>query len=258
MRIGVVGARGFLGSQVASHLAAGGYDLLPITRDSGAPSALDVLIDCNGDARRFWAQENPGASFAANVETVRDRLSDLTFGLYLYCSTVDVYGAATASPAANRESSPLDPATMPTYGLHKFLAECLVRHHAADHLILRLGTLIGPGLKKNPIFDAAHGAPIRQTPDSTISLLHTDYAVRAMERLIEKGLTGVYNVTSSEAIAVADMVAMVDAATGRKAEYIRPAEQIHTSYDISIGKISEHLELTSSAEMLEGFLENSI
>ena len=51
------------------------------------------------------------------------------------------------------EDTPVDEAGLHPYGLHRRRLEKFVEDHFANHLIVRLPGLVGPGLRKNVIFD---------------------------------------------------------------------------------------------------------
>lgn len=254
MIVAVVGAAGFLGGFIARHLAAHGHQVIAIGRGEPLPGrAVEALVDCNGDSRRFWANANPADSFRANVASVAERaLAPVPAGRYVYMSTIDVYGAARADRARNGEDAPLSPAGLDAYGFHKLLAEQVVRFHAARPLILRLGTLIGPGLKKNPVHDAVTGAPIRQTPDSTLSLIDLDHVARTLLALLAADAEGVFNVTASRSVTVAELVAAAERFGARAGGY--HTELMHTDYDIAVAKASRHIDLPDSAAMLHAYL----
>ncbi|OAN50294.1 hypothetical protein A6A04_02530 [Paramagnetospirillum marisnigri] len=250
----VVGAGGFLGGFLAQSLRDAGHEVLALGRGDPLPTEpVDVLVDCNGDARRFWANANPAASFAANVASVAARATAGLADRYVFMSTMDVYGKGCRAPASSGEDAVIEPSGLDVYAFHKFLAEQLVARHAARSLILRLGTLIGPGLKKNPVFDAINGNPIRQTPDSTLSLVDLAHVAKALAMLLEMGDEGVYNVTAAAPITIRRMLDVVAGAHGRPSPDFH-AELLHTDYDISIEKLSALMTMPDSETMLKASL----
>jgi len=256
MRIIIVGAGGFAGGFLSDHFRRAGYEVVPIGRSTPLPETpADVVIDCNGDARRFWANENPDESYRVNVLSTAERVARLRYRKYVYLSTIDVYGPARSEPARNTEESPIAVDALDAYGLHKHLAEEAVRAKATDHLILRAGTLLGPGLKKNPVFDALDGAPIRQTLDSTISLITLRRFAEALHRLLERDAGGIFNVTASTSVDVATMLRRVDEALGRNAgSHAFHDDLLTTDYDITTDKVSAYLDLVDSETMLCEYL----
>ena len=256
MRILVVGAGGFVGGYLRSHFDRAGNEVVPVGRHTPLPAdPVDVVVDCNGDARRFWANENPALSYCATVESTLSRLAALRAGRYVYLSSVDVYGAARGDRRATREDQPILLDGLETYGLHKHQAEQAVRDRATGPLVLRVGTLIGPGLRKNPVFDALHGDPIRQTPDSTLTLITLSKLAQAIDRLLAADAVGTFNVTASASMTVAAMLGQVARALGcPPGAFAFHDELLATAYDISVEKMSRLMALPDSAAMLAEYL----
>lgn len=252
LTVAIIGASGFAGGFLARWLAADGHRVWTVNRGDSLPDTpVDMVIDCNGDARRFWANANPADSFRANVVPLAERLTAMRYGVYVYLSTIDVYGAGRAARVTSAEDRPINAAELDTYGFHKYLAEQMVAFHAAEHLILRLGTLIGPGLRKNPVHDAMAGDPIRQTPHSTVSLLHLDYLGEAIGRLVALGERGIFNVTGCQSVSIGAILAQVAAVRGMAVEdFTFHPETITTDYDISTDKIGSLISLPTSDAML--------
>jgi nucleoside-diphosphate-sugar epimerase len=253
LTVAIIGASGFAGGFLARRLAAAGHQVRAVNRGDCLPDiSLDLVIDCNGDARRFWANANPIDSFQANVAPLAERLTRLRYGTYIYLSTIDVYGPGRAACATSTEDRPIVADELDTYGFHKYLAEQMVAFHAVDHLILRLGTLVGPGLRKNPVHDALAGDPIRQTPHSTLSLLHLDCLGTAIEQLLPLGERGIFNVTGCEPISIATILARIARVRGMAVEdFVFHPETITTDYDISTDKISRLTPMPTSEAMLD-------
>ena len=256
MRVAIIGSVGFVGGYLSGHFRDAGAEVIPVERLTPLPEEeLDVVIDCNGDARRFWVNENPIDGFRASVQPVAERLARLKTAKYIYLSSIDVYGARTGDREASQEEAPLSLDGLDCYGFYKLLAERLVEFHAAEALILRLGTLIGPGLKKNPVFDAVNGDPIRQTSDSTLSLMSLEVLAEALDVLLETGAAGIYNITAEASISVVDMLELVSEALGKDADaFIFGSELSHTDYDISIAKISRVVAMPDSKTILKQYL----
>ena len=68
---------------------------------------------------------------------------------FILISTVDVF----KNPIGADEDTPVGESELNAYGLHRRLLEKFVESHFANHLIVRLPGLVGPGLRKNVIFD---------------------------------------------------------------------------------------------------------
>lgn len=208
----VLGARGFVGSAVCAHLKRIGVTYLPVGREtyrSAVGTTCDVLVNCAGNARRFWASEHPDLDLEATVLTAMRALFDFKARLFVQMSSVDVYPRVD-DPALNAESVPIAPDDLSPYGLHKWMAETLVRRYARNWLVLRLGGLVGDGLKKNPIFDALHGVPLRLTADSELGFIDTAVVARILTDLIEGGVKDeIYNVCGTGTVRMSDLAELL-------------------------------------------------
>lgn len=190
-RVGVVGANGFVGSAFRRLLErAPDVALTPITRENRAAhhgQAFDVVIDASGNARRFFAEEQPVEEFDASVYQPLRTVHEYPATLHVHISSVDVY-ADLRSPATTREDTVIDVGAQSHYGFHKLLAEQVARHYAKRWLVVRLAGMVGPGLRKNPVYDLLHGAPLRIHPDSQYQFMHTDVVARAVWDLVARGI----------------------------------------------------------------------
>jgi hypothetical protein len=83
------------------------------------------------------------------IEGLIAHLKTIRCKTFVLISTVDVF----KSPIGVNEDTPVEEAGLHAYGLHRRLLEKFVEEHFASHLIVRLPGLVGPGLRKNVIFD---------------------------------------------------------------------------------------------------------
>ncbi|MCD6360390.1 MAG: NAD(P)-dependent oxidoreductase [Armatimonadetes bacterium] len=171
----VIGGGGFVGSAFCAHCEREGLDYRCITRqnyEQFAGGTCDVLVNANGNSKKFLAREQPTVDFELSVASVNRTIADFTCGCYIYLSSIDVYPSCETPDQATEETV-IDPEVISPYGLHKYMAEWLVRRHVPRWVIFRLGGMLGPGLKKNPVFDLLHGEPLRVDPESRYQYVDT-------------------------------------------------------------------------------------
>ena len=191
MQVVVIGAQGFVGSAFCRFLASrSGIDLLPITRDNYEQErglAREVVIDASGNSKKYLADEDPLRDFDLSVTHRLKTLLDYPARCHVHISSVDVYPDLTRTETT-RESQPVDRTLQSLYGFHKMLAEDVVRRHAANWLIIRLAGMVGPGLRKNPVYDVLNRKPLRIHPDSKYQFMHTDQVAKTCWMLFERGV----------------------------------------------------------------------
>ena len=186
----ILGGNGFVGSAIARHCTSRKIAYTVITRENY--SALkgrrcSIFINANGNSKKFLAEDQPLVEFDASVRSVRSSLLDFKFNHYVHLSSCDVYPDCS-SPSFTLEDMDLDVARQSHYGFHKYLAEICVRHVARRWLIIRMGGFVGPGMKKNPIFDILNDRPLWLDPASELQYMHTDAFAKILFDVIDRNV----------------------------------------------------------------------
>lgn len=248
----LLGGNGFVGSGFARELERAGTAFKIITRANYGEfvgSSCDVFINANGNSSKLLGRTDPKSEFRASVLSVRDSLEDFRFGTYVFLSTSDVY-PDPSSRALTDERADLDVAAQSTYGFHKYLAEQCVRHSAPSWLIIRQGGFIGPGLKKNAVFDVLHGDKIWVHPESRFQYIHTDDSARACLALLGQGVVReVFNVSARGTISVGELMQL----SGRTVP--APDDAIASSFEISTAKAETRITLPTTRDCVYRFLK---
>lgn len=253
----ILGGAGFVGSAIARACAARGLAHEVITRASYADLAgqsCRLFINANGNSRKPLARQAPLEDFEASVRSVRASLEDFRFDLYVHLSSCDVYPDCS-SPETTGEDGSIDVARQSPYGFHKYLAEQCVHHRARHHLILRLGGFVGPGLRKNAIFDILHGGPLWLDPESDLQFLSTDAAAEILLELAAQHAGGseLYNLCGAGVVRLSEV--MEQAGAGNLA--VQPGSP-RVRYDVSVAKVSRRVALPSSRETVFGFVREQL
>ena len=110
--------------------------------------SFDTVVCAGAPAQKWIANREPEAD-RLKIEGLIAHLKTLTCRRFILISTVDVFKKAVDVD----EDTPVDEAGLHAYGLHRRLLEKFVEAHFPEHLIVRLPGLVGPGLRKNVIFD---------------------------------------------------------------------------------------------------------
>lgn len=247
----VLGAKGFVGSAVLAELQALD-ECLGVDLDNYADvkgRACDVLVNVNGNSKKFLANENPALEFDLSVQSVVHSIYDFPARRYVFVSTVDVY-TDFAEPAQTAEAAPIDPARQSPYGFHKWLAEQYVRKTCPEWLITRLGGMVGPGMKKSPVYDVLHNVPLRVHLDSSYQYIHTHDVGRVIRTLLERGVTReIFNVCGRGVISLRTIQDLIGATSTMTSD----APQQY--YEINNAKLAALMPIATTEEAVRRYLK---
>jgi nucleoside-diphosphate-sugar epimerase len=251
----VIGGNGFVGSAFGRVCAAAGLEYAVITRqnyDEYCGKACSVLVNANGNSKKFLSNEQPLTDFDLSVRSVRASLIDFKFDTYVMLSSCDVYPDCS-TPGTTREDDPIDVSKQSRYGFHKYLAEQCVRHAAPRHLVFRMGGFVGPGLRKNAIYDILTGGPLWLHPDSELQFLPTDELARAVLRMVDDGVTNdTFNVCGRGTVRLAEVVRLF----GRDVPFKSGAPTVR--YEIGLDKVSRHVTLPDTRSSVTTFVRDQL
>jgi nucleoside-diphosphate-sugar epimerase len=247
-----VGAYGFVGSTLVQVLSQLGHDCVAIDRDNYSAmvgTKGDVLINANGNSAKYLAERDPAGEIDRSVTPVMRSCLDFAAPRYVLVSSADVY-PCQSDPKLNSERSEIAVEKLSVYGLNKYLAECVVRNRCAQWLILRLGGLLGPGLRKNPVFDLLTGQPLRVHPDSEFGYIHTEEVARIVAHLLrEHAANEVLNVCGKGVVSVRELSAWAGRAL-EEADTSQP--RIH--YEINSEKLAAFWPIPLSSATAKDFI----
>jgi nucleoside-diphosphate-sugar epimerase len=207
--IALIGSTGFIGSAFARALEARSVKFIALERDAIYNQLVDVVIDANGNSKKFIAEKHPHFDFQSSVASVSSRLTSLRYSTYVYLSSGEVYGVDQYVSNSSEDVCILEPARS-YYGMHRRLAEFLVGAHAKRNFIFRLGGFTGNGLRKNPVYDIVNGNALFVHPDSAFQFMDVDFAANLMLDLLFEAPPGVYNICGRGTLKVSQMLAILN------------------------------------------------
>jgi nucleoside-diphosphate-sugar epimerase len=247
----IIGGNGFVGSAFVRYCETRGIPHVVLSRHTYhryVGTQCDVLINANGNSKKYFPRDNPVGDFDQSVRSVRASLVDFAARHYVQLSSCDVYPDCS-SPATTNEALIPDVTRQSPYGFHKYLAEQCVRHASPCWLIVRLGSMVGPGLKKNPIFDILNRKPLWLDPASDLQFLHTDAVARIVFSLIDHRLSGqVINVCGKGVISLGEVMEISGNSVPVQADSPR------VRYEVCIQKLSQIQPVPDSRETVRQFV----
>lgn len=155
MTTALIGYTGFVGSTL---LRQGSFDALYRSTNIGEidGQSFGTVVCAGAQAKKWLANRDPEAD-KRGIEVLISHLQEVSCENFVLISTVDVFD----QPGVD-ERTPIDQGSLQPYGRHRRLLELFVMEHFKRHLIVRLPGLVGPGLRKNVIFDFLNGNNLDQ------------------------------------------------------------------------------------------------
>ncbi len=176
----LIGATGFVGSYLRS---TGGY-----THFYNSTNIADIrnehfdVIVCAGTSAVKWRANAEPEQDRAGVEKLRTALEQTRADQFFLISTVDVF----LNPQKVDETTPVTLEGLHPYGRHRYELENFVREKFSRASVLRLPTIYGPGLKKNPLYDLLHRHRTDQIPrDAAFQWYHLHRLPQDLHRAVE-------------------------------------------------------------------------
>lgn len=143
----IIGFSGFVGSTLIKQRRFGNqFRSTNIGEIDG--SNFNLVACAAAPAQKWIANREPEADLE-RIEGLIERLKTIHCETFILISTVDVF----KSPIHVDEDTPVDEDGLHPYGFHRRLLEKFVEGHFPQHLIVRLPGVVGPGLRKNVVFD---------------------------------------------------------------------------------------------------------
>lgn len=147
MNNALIGYTGFVGATLLRQVS---FDELYRSTNIGDIDGrqFDTVVCAAAPGQKWLANREPQADLAS-IEALIAHLRTITCRRFVLISTVDVFASAQGVD----EASVVDETALQPYGLHRRMLERFVAEHFHDSLVVRLPGLVGPGLRKNVVFD---------------------------------------------------------------------------------------------------------
>lgn len=251
----LLGGNGFVGSGFVHCLKKKKIKYKIITRENYKKfigSSCDILINSNGNSKKYLALNNPKIDFYQSVTSVISSLVDFKFKKYVYLSSCDVYPDRSRHELT-LEDSKIDLAKQSIYGFHKYLAELAVIKNSTDWLIIRQGGFVGPKIKKNTIYDVIYEDKLFVHPDSLFQFIHTHVSADLILQLIFSDISNeIFNLTGAGTLSVNEIMKILK----KNIKYNGNERPIINN--VSLTKISKLIKLPKTKETVKSFLSKSL
>jgi UDP-glucose 4-epimerase len=245
-RLLVTGGRGRLATLVSEQFRASGHDVRSYSRQAGnghlplgqlmSPPGLvgaDVLLHLAWSTLPATAEHGAGGIVHPDLQLLESLLRNLAEmpaparpHFVFFSSGGTVYGNAAGRPSRETDAC----APLGRYGRDKLAAEEIIRNAAERHqlpcTILRIANPYGypvpreriQGVIPHAIRCALEGQPLSLWGDGRArkDFIHYTDFLAALAQVIERRLTGVFNIGAGESHSVAEIISLVEQQTGRR------------------------------------------
>lgn len=147
MNNALIGHSGFVGSTL---LKQRGFENLYRSANISeiARKSFDLVVCAGAPAQKWIANREPNAD-RQKIEGLISHLKTIQCTTFVLISTVDVFKA----PIGVTEETEIESEGLHAYGTHRRMLEVFVEQNFPNFLVVRLPGVVGPGLRKNVIFD---------------------------------------------------------------------------------------------------------
>jgi dTDP-4-dehydrorhamnose reductase len=162
----LVGYTGFVGSTLLKQRP---FEHLYRSTNVGeiAGKEFDLVVCAGAPAQKWLANKDPVAE-RQNIERLIEQIRMVKCRTFVLISTVDVFD----QPVEVDEETLVDETGLHAYGLHRRMLEKAIVENFRNHLIVRLPGLVGPGLRKNVIYDLRNNNNLQAVDSRSVFQLY--------------------------------------------------------------------------------------
>jgi len=185
--VAVIGANGFVGSNIVTAIADTDYYLLAITRDNFSEELIkkaDIVIHSANPARRFNAENYPETDFKETVEKTA-RLFALSNKKFVLISSLSCRTQLYTH-----------------YGRHRKACE-LIALTNKDSLVVRLGPMFGGNRKLDMLHDIINNRAVYVSSDTQYAYADVAWTGRKIVNLLDS--TGVVEIGAKNSVCLKDI-----------------------------------------------------
>ena len=215
----LIGYTGFVGSTLARQQR---FDACYRSHDIAeiAGARFGTIVCAGAPAQKWLANRDPEGD-RASLERLMRPLEQVRCERFVLISTVDVF----ADPQGVDEDAPVSEQGLHAYGSNRRRLEKFAAERFANTLVVRLPGLVGPGLRKNVLFDLLNDNQLDAIDSRAVFQFYPMVNLAADLRRAERAGLALLHLTS-EPIAVEEVAAQ---AFGRS--FVRPKSGTAPRYD---------------------------
>jgi nucleoside-diphosphate-sugar epimerase len=187
--VAVVGAAGYVGSQIAHAIVASGrYHLIPVLRTDPAEALIakaDIVVYAANPARRYQAEKDPVHDFEVTVENTARILNCARGKRFVLVSSLSCRTQLNTG-----------------YGRHRRACELIAL--TEDSLVVRLGPMFGGSRKNDTLHDILSGRQIFVAAETRYAYVNVAWVGRKIVELLEAS-GGLREIGARNAVRLGDL-----------------------------------------------------
>lgn len=158
----LIGYTGFVGSTLMKQT---NFDIMYRSTNISEiqNKSFDLVVCAGAPAQKWVANKNPIAD-EVNINSLIANISSINTKQFILISTVDVF----KNPINVFETTEVDERDLHPYGLNRRKLEKYIQSNFENHLIVRLPGLVGPGLRKNILYDFKNNNNIKKIESRSV------------------------------------------------------------------------------------------
>lgn len=188
--IAVVGAAGYVGSQIAQAVVADKrYKLISVLRNEITEelfATADIIIHAANPAKRFKAENDPMKDFEETVEKTAKLVAASKDKLFVLVSSLSCRTQLNTTYGRNRRACEL-------------LALAL-----KDSLVFRLGPMYGGGRTKDTLHDILLGNPVYLSAETRYAYVDVVWAANTIIAMLD-GSPGIHEIGARNSVRLGDL-----------------------------------------------------
>jgi len=188
--VAVVGASGYVGSQIAQAVVADNrYKLISVLRNEPAEelfSTADIIIHAANPAKRFKAENDPMKDFEETVEKTAKLINAAKGKRFVMISSLSCRTQLDTSYGRNRRACEL------------------ITLALEDSMVFRLGPMYGGGRTKDTLHDILLGNPVYVSAETRYAYVDVVWAAHTIITMLD-GSLGIHEIGAHNSVRLRDL-----------------------------------------------------
>ncbi len=189
--VAVVGAAGYVGSQIAKALDdCQGYKLIRLIRKDPVEelfASADIIIHAANPAKRFMAENDPMNDFVETVEKTARLVSAAKGKRFVLVSSLSCRTQLDSSYGRNRRACEL------------------IALESKKSLVVRLGSMYGGNRTKDTLHDILASNPVYLSAETRYAYVNVAWAAHAIIDMLNGTSSGVHEIGAHNSVSLSDI-----------------------------------------------------